>query len=160
MTTVLLWILIYILFGVSLVGVVLPVVPDTIPLWGGILLYRFILSPAPLPLMFWIGMVVLSGVIILADYLTGAIFVKRYGGSRLAVIAAIIGIIIGISLLGPVGIIIGPFVTVYIVGLIEKKSSEKALKVAFGTIVGFFSSAVVKLLLQSLMLIWFFLVVY
>lgn len=160
MPETLLWVFIYILFGISLVGVVVPVVPDTIPLWGGILLYRFFLATTSLPVTFWIGMVVLSIVIIIADYLTSAVFVKKYGGSKLAMIAAILGMIIGIFFLGPVGIIIGPFVTVYIVGLIEKKSSEKALKTAFGTIIGFFGSAVVKLLLQTVMLVWFFVVVY
>lgn len=153
------WILIIALFSVSIVGIFLPILPDTILLWGGFLLYQFFLAEpgAGLPASFWWGMAVLSVLLYGADLLTNMYFVKKYGGSRLSSLGAVAGIILGIFIFPPIGMIVLPFLFVIAIEvLVQKQSIEKAMKVGFGSLIGFLGSAVMKLALQIVMIIWFF----
>jgi len=124
----LLWILISLLFIFSLIGVVIPFIPDTILLWVGFVIYQFILSTTNLPLSFWSGMVILTVLIISSDFMANAYFVKKHGGSNFAMAGAVAGLILGTIFLGPLGIIIGPFLIVFLIAIIEKKNSNDAFK--------------------------------
>lgn len=157
---VILWCIIVAFFLLSIAGIFLPVLPDTILLWAGFLLYQFAVAEpgAGLPASFWWGMAVLSVFLYGADLLTNMYFVKKYGGSRLSSVGSIAGIILGIFFFPPLGMIILPFV--FVIGIemiVQKQSFEKALKVGFGSLVAFLGSAVVKVILQLVMIIWFFL---
>ncbi|MFP3391203.1 DUF456 domain-containing protein [Brevibacillus sp. SIMBA_040] len=156
---IVLWIIVIALFVLSIAGIFLPVLPDTILLWGGFLLYHFFIADpgAGLPASFWWGMAVLSVLLYGADLLTNMFFVKKYGGSKWSSMAAVVGIILGIFLFPPFGMLIMPFVLVVLVELlIQKQSVEKAIRAGFGSLIGFLGSAVVKVVLQVAMIIWFF----
>lgn len=158
---ILLWIVIVALFILSIVGIFMPVLPDTLLLWGGFLLYHFFLtSPGEgLPASFWWGMVALSILMYGADLLTNMYFVKRYGGSKWSSFAAVVGIILGLFVFPPFGILIMPFILVVIVELLQNQPFERALKAGLGSLIGFLSSAVVKVVIQIAMIIWFFLAI-
>ncbi|BAH44286.1 MULTISPECIES: DUF456 domain-containing protein [Brevibacillus] len=154
-----LWVVVVLLFLLSIAGIFLPVLPDTILLWGGFLLYHFFIADpgAGLPASFWWGMVVLSILLYGADLLTNMYFVKKYGGSKWSSIAAAAGIILGIFVFPPFGMLILPFVFVVLVELmVQKQSMERAVKAGVGSLIGFLGSAVVKVILQVTMIIWFF----
>ncbi|NRR22787.1 DUF456 domain-containing protein [Brevibacillus sp. MS2.2] len=154
-----LWVVVVLLFLLSIAGIFLPVLPDTILLWAGFLLYHFFIADpgAGLPASFWWGMVVLSILLYGADLLTNMYFVKRYGGSKWSSIAAAVGIILGIFVFPPFGMLILPFVFVVLVELmVQKQSMERAVKAGVGSLIGFLGSAVVKVILQVSMIIWFF----
>jgi len=158
---ILLWIVIVALFILSIVGIFMPVLPDTLLLWGGFLLYHFVLA-APgegLHASFWWGMVALSILMYGADLLTNMYFVKRYGGSKWSSFAAVVGIILGLFIFPPFGILIMPFVLVVIVELLQQQPFDRALKAGFGSLIGFLSSAVVKVVIQIAMITWFFLAI-
>lgn len=154
-----LWVVVVLLFLLSIAGIFLPVLPDTILLWAGFLLYHFFIADpgAGLPASFWWGMVVLSILLYGADLLTNMYFVKKYGGSKWSSIAAAAGIILGIFVFPPFGMLILPFVFVVLVELmVQKQSMERAVKAGVGSLIGFLGSAVVKVILQVTMIIWFF----
>ncbi|MGG4446910.1 DUF456 family protein [Brevibacillus sp. HB1.2] len=154
-----LWVVVVLLFLLSIAGIFLPVLPDTILLWAGFLLYHFFIADpgAGLPASFWWGMVVLSILLYGADLLTNMYFVKRYGGSKWSSVAAAVGIILGIFVFPPFGMLILPFVFVVLVELmVQKQSMERAVKAGVGSLIGFLGSAVVKVILQVTMIIWFF----
>ncbi|NQF16437.1 DUF456 domain-containing protein [Brevibacillus sp. HB1.3] len=156
---ILLWVVVVLLFLLSIAGIFLPVLPDTILLWAGFLLYHFFIADpgAGLPTSFWWGMVVLSILLYGADLLTNMYFVKKYGGSKWSSIAAAAGIILGIFVFPPFGMLILPFVFVVLVELmVQKQSMERAVKAGVGSLIGFLGSAVVKVILQVTMIIWFF----
>jgi len=156
---IVLWILIVSLFGLSIAGIFLPVIPDTILLWGGFLLYHFFLAEpgAGLPPSFWWGMAVLSILLYGAELLTNVYFVKKYGGSKWSSLAAVAGIILGIFVFPPFGMLILPFLFVVLVEtLVQQQPLEKAVKAGFGSLVAFLGSAVMKVVLQVVMIIWFF----
>ncbi|MFW6282328.1 MAG: DUF456 domain-containing protein [bacterium] len=153
---IILWIFIILLFLFSIIGVIIPFIPDTIPLWGGILL-GFLLEPAPvLPTSFWIGMILLSLFILVSDYITSVFVVKKYGGSRLAILGSVAGLLIGPFIFGPPGIILGPLIVVFVIGLLEDKGSwQLSSKRALAVVAGIFSSYFIKICLQLVMIFWF-----
>lgn len=104
-------------------------------------------------------MIILTALILVSDFLTNAYFVKKYGGSKLAMIGAVAGLIIGIIFLGPIGILVGPFIFVFVITLLEKKKGQRAFKIGIATILAIFSSTVVKIVLQVIMIVWFLIVV-
>lgn len=157
---IILWVIIVALFALSIAGIFLPVIPDTILLWAGFLLYHFFVADpgAGLPASFWWGMGGLSILLYGADLLTNMYFVKRYGGSKWSSFAAAAGIVLGIFVIPPIGMIVLPFLFVVLVELlVQKQSMERAVRAGFGSLVGFLGSAVVKVVLQLVMIIWFFL---
>ncbi|GEB33735.1 membrane protein [Brevibacillus parabrevis] len=157
---ILLWIVVLVLFALSIAGIFLPVLPDTILLWAGFLLYHFFIADpgAGLPASFWWGMVVFSILLYGADLLTNMYFVKKYGGSKWSSVAAAAGIFLGIFVFPPFGMIVLPFVFVVLVELlVQNQPFERAVKAGFGSLIGFLGSAVVKVVLQVTMIIWFFL---
>ncbi|GAB7388654.1 DUF456 domain-containing protein [Bacillaceae bacterium] len=153
---IVLWSLVILLFLVSLAGVVVPFIPDTLPLWAGFLLYQFTLAQEGLPASFWWAMGIVTVMIIGADLLTNLVFVKKYGGSRWSLAAAAAGLFFAPFFLGPLGILVGPFLCVCAVEWLQHRNGGRALKVAWGTLVALCSSTVAKLALQALMIAWFF----
>ncbi len=153
------WTLIILLFVFSIIGVIVPFIPDTILLWAGFLIYHFLGMGTGLPVSFWAAMVILTLLILSADFLMNAYFVKKYGGSKLAIIGAAVGLIMGTILLGPIGIVIGPFVLAFAIAFLEKKESNQAFKIGLATTFAVFSSAGAKIILQIVMIIWFFIAV-
>ena len=71
--------------------------------------------------------------------------VKKFGGTKKAVNGSIIGLIIGIFLFPPFGIIIGPFLGAFIGAKMDNPDVNKALKIALGAFAGFILGTLVKL---------------
>ncbi|MFW6022460.1 MAG: DUF456 domain-containing protein [Halanaerobiaceae bacterium] len=154
------WVFIYLFFILSIAGVILPVIPDTLLLWIGIFLYKFVLSGDALTSTYWLFLVVVTLIILSSDFMTNSIVLKKYGGSRLAILAAVVGLIVGMVFLGPIGVIVGPFILVYLVVFMQTKDSKKSFRLGFVTIIAFFSSAFLKILLQLIMILWFVILIY
>ena len=157
---VLIWIIIILLFIASLVGVVVPVLPDTILLWAAFLLSRIWGNFPAFPLSFWVGMIFITLFILGSDFISNAVFTKKYGASRWGIIGALAGIILGMIFLGPIGIILGPFILVFIITYLENQDQAQAFRSAWGTVLAFFSSIAVKFTLQLVMIVWFLIIVF
>lgn len=157
---VLAMILALIFFIVGLAGSILPIIPGAILMWVGMLIYGLMTDFATLGLAFFIGQALAVALAYIIDYLSGAYGAKRYGGSRYAIYGSIIGAIVGLILMGPAGIIFGPFLGAIIGELINQKPLETAFKTGVGTLIGLLSGTVIKLAIQIIMIIWFFWAVY
>lgn len=133
--------LLFILLGI--IGSFLPVLPGPLTSWIGLLIihltttipinYKFLSITLGVAIFIW-----------LIDYIIPAIGTKKFGGTRYGVFGTIIGLLIGIFFMGPFGIIIGPFIGAYLGELIGNKNSNKALKAAFGSFIGFLTSTFIK----------------
>ncbi|MBO2532990.1 hypothetical protein SAMN04488025_11752 [Planifilum fulgidum] len=152
---VLWWILVVILFVAGFAGLLIPVLPDAPLLFVGFLVYHFLIDSDALNWPFWVAAVIVMAVAFLVDYVASGVAARTYGGSRLSVLAAVAGAIIFPFILGPVGILVGPLVAVVIVELIQRKSWQEALRVGWGTLVGFLGGLFFKGLLMFGILIWF-----
>lgn len=149
------WIVVAVLFLLAYLGLILPVLPDAPLILAGFAVYHFFIDDTQLKLGFWITAIIVVLLMFLVDYLASGVAVKKYGGTSWSIVAAIIGIIIFPIFMGPIGIIVGPFVLVFLLEWMLKKSWKEALKVGYSTLVGFFGGIVVKFMIMTAMVVWF-----
>jgi hypothetical protein len=85
------------------------------------------------------------------DYIIPALGTKKFGGSKYGIIGTTVGLLIGLIFLGPFGIIIGPFIGAFTGELIhDNENSNRALKAAFGSFIGFLFSTGLKFIVSSI----------
>ena len=89
---------------------------------------------------------VIALIIVVLDYVIPAVGTKRFGGSRAGAIGTTIGLIVGLIAPIPFGILLGPFLGAFIGEVaFNKTDSDRALKAAFGSFLGFLASTFMKL---------------
>lgn len=91
----------------GVVGCVLPVIPGPPLAWLGLLLIKL----TSLSQTLWTTILVLgiaTAVVTIIDYMLPSWITKNMGGSRYGAWGAVLGLVVGLFLLGPIGVIIGP----------------------------------------------------
>lgn len=132
----------------GILGSFLPVLPGPFTSWIGLLILHFT-DAIPQNWMFLGVTLAISIVVWILDYIVPALGTKRFGGTKYGMIGSSIGLIIGIIFMGPLGIIIGPFVGAFLGELIKDSSeSSKALKAAFGSFIGFLAGTFLKFIVS------------
>ncbi|KKB33862.1 DUF456 domain-containing protein [Bacillus thermotolerans] len=149
------WIIIAALFVTSFAGLIFPIIPSVLLVWGGFLIYQFGVQSGDLSVIFWLAMVVFTVLIIVADILANSYFVKRYGGSKWGERIAAVAVIVGSFVYPPFGILIVPFAAVFVTEMLIQKDAKKALLVSFATFIGFLSGTFAKFIIQVIMIGWF-----
>jgi len=143
-----------ILVIIGIVGSILPIIPGPPIAFIGMLIAHFS-SEQPFSiemLLLFGGFAVASSIIdnVLPIYAT-----KKFNGSKRGVWGSAIGLLIGLFL-SPVGIIIGPILGAYLYEIIDGKSTNDAIRPAFGSFIGFLSSIFLRLSL-SFVIAYFYL---
>ncbi|MFZ3588165.1 DUF456 domain-containing protein [Bacillus sp. DJP31] len=157
---ILYWIFVIILFIGAFIGLVYPIIPSMLLLLLGFIVYGFLFSFEELSVWFWIIQGLFVALLLLADYLGNLIGVKKFGGSKAAAWGSTIGLLVGPFVIPFAGIILGPFIGAIAAEiLVEKKDFKQAVKVGIGSVIGFLSSTIVKLIIQIIMIIYFFIVI-
>ncbi|WP_042459388.1 DUF456 domain-containing protein [Neobacillus dielmonensis] len=152
MVNVLLWVVVIACFIFSFVGLVYPIIPSVLVIWAGVLVYQFGIDSNELSWVTWTMLVLLTVLLFLADYLANLHFVDKAGGSKWGMRAATIGLIVGSFVIPPFGVIIVPFVLVFLIEWLQKKPFQEALKVAFATLIAFLSGTLAKAVIQLIMI--------
>jgi len=155
--SLLLWILGVILTVSGLAGMLLPFIPGAPFLFLGLFFgawaedFRYVGIGTLLVLA---GMAALT---YLVEFAASILGVKKFGGSRRAMLGAALGGIVGIFL-GVPGILLGPFVGAVIGELSQQRSLDQASRAGFGTVVGLALGVAGKLAIGIAMLGLFLLV--
>ncbi|WP_068500674.1 DUF456 domain-containing protein [Paenibacillus kribbensis] len=149
------WIVIVVLFIVGMAGAVYPVLPGALAIYFAFFVYGWFFSFASYNALFWIIQTLIVVALFVADYAVNAWGVKRFGGSRLSATLSTVGIIIGPFVIPAFGLILGPFIGAVLGELIGKAPLDRAIKVGFGSVLGLFTSTVMKVILQLAMIIVF-----
>lgn len=149
------WIIIVVLFVVGMAGAVYPVLPGALAIYAAFFVYGFMISFEPFGFWFWFIQTTIVAVLMIADYLVSALGVKKFGGTKASVIGSTIGLLVGPFVIPVAGLIIGPFAGAVIGELIVGTEPRQAVKAGVGALVGFFSSLIVKVILQLLMIVLF-----
>src|SRR5690606_32501132 len=116
------WVLIVVSFIAAFAGMIFPIIPSVLMLWIGFLINQFLLTDVNIGWGFWIAMSIWTVILIFADIIANSYFVKKYGGSKAGEGVAAIGVIVGSFIIPPFGIVIVPFIAVFITELIIKKT--------------------------------------
>jgi len=120
---------------IDMSGLLLPIIPGAPILFLGLLFgawaenFRYI---GVWTLLLLAGMAALTYVVEFAASILG---VKKFGGSRQAMVGAALGGVVGLFL-GIPGVLLGPFVGAVIGELTLQRSLDQASRAGFGTVVG------------------------
>ncbi|MBT2214767.1 DUF456 family protein [Virgibacillus dakarensis] len=159
MIDILIWIVIIALFILSFTGIIFPIIPSPLVIWVGFLLYHFVIDASELTTTFWLAMAILTIVLIGSDIIANSYFVKKYGGSKWGERGAAIAVIIGSFVIPPFGIIVLPFIVVFVIEMMQQRTANEAIRASFGSLIGFLGGAVAKVIIQLIMIVWFIIVV-
>ena len=157
MTTTLWWTLTVALMLIGLVGTVVPLLPGTTIILAAAIVHHLALGEAH-SVGWWTigGLVVLTVLSFVVDFVSGAIGAKKFGASRWGAIGGIVGAIVGIFF-GLPGIFLGPLIGVLAGELLGGKGLLPAGKSTWGTLLGTTAGMVCKLAIGALMIAWFLL---
>lgn len=144
---------IFIISGI--IGCILPVIPGPPLSYIGLLLLHFT-EKFQFSSKFLVIWAVVTAVVYALDFLIPAWGTKKFGGSKRGVWGSIIGLVIGLFLFPPFGIIIGPFLGAVIGEMTAGKESGVALKSGFGSFIGFLTGTLLKLITSGMMTWYFF----
>lgn len=153
--TVVLWVLIILAFILAFVGLIKPIIPSLLMLWVGFLIYKIGFHDGRLSWVFYVAVTIFTIFILIADFVMNKYFVSRFGGTKIGEYIALIGVIVGCFVFPPFGIIIVPFVAVFIVELIQGFDIVHAFKVSFGSVIAFLASSVAQEIITFIMVVWF-----
>ncbi|WP_096438566.1 DUF456 domain-containing protein [Alteribacter populi] len=149
----LIWVVIVVFFLLSFVGLVYPVIPGILMIWLGFLTYNFLIES--LGFWAWGSLLVLTIFVFVADFIANFYFVQKSGGSKWGGRMAVIGIVIGAFVLPPFGVILVPFVLVFLTEYLQSQNIKLAIKIGTGTIFAFLSSTFAKLIIQLIIIVIF-----
>lgn len=136
----------FVLLGI--VGSFLPVLPGPLTGWVGLFLLHQS-DRIPQDNTFLLTSFAIALLVFLIDYVIPALGTKKFGGSKKGIIGSTIGLIIGLLFLGPLGIIVGPFLGAYSGELLNKTEQKQALKAALGSLIGFLTGVFLKFAVAS-----------
>ncbi|WP_079510327.1 DUF456 domain-containing protein [Mesobacillus jeotgali] len=154
------WTIIGILFAGAFASLFIPILPGVLLMLGGFILYGVFYSFEPFNWLFWSIQGMFVALLFGADYIANIIGVKKYGGSKAGIWGSTAGLIVGPFIIPIVGILIGPFIGAALAELlVNKKNLNDAIKIGFGSVVGFVSSVVTKAIIMVIMLISFFMII-
>lgn len=144
-----------VLLFVGLIGTVVPVIPGPPIAWAGLLAAHFSVY-SNLEVWILIATGIAAVFVTVLDNLFPSLMTKRAGGSKAATVGCTVGLIIAFFL-GPIFILITPFLGAYIGELIHDSSDAgRALKAAFGAFKGFLLGTGIKII-TVMCFIWIFL---
>jgi uncharacterized protein YqgC (DUF456 family) len=151
MTQTLLWILSCALIALGLAGIVLPALPGTILVLGGIVLGAWI---DDFTRVGWVAITAVAVLAVLAwlmDYVAALLGAKRAGASRQAIIGAAIGTVAGVFM-GLVGVLFMPLVGAAIGEFLARRNHGMALRVGIATWLGLIAGMLAKFVLAFMMI--------
>jgi len=148
------WVLAVLLIVAGVVGTVLPGVPGVLLVFGGMLLVAWIDGFARIG---WVTLTILAGLALLsllADLVGGVLGAKRAGASRLALLGAAIGSVVGLFY-GLAGILIAPFFGAAAGELMNRSRLAQAARVGVAAGIGVALTLVARVIIVLAMLIVF-----
>ena len=150
MEITLLWVLCAALIVLGLAGTVLPVVPGTVLVWGGVVLGAWIDDFTRVGTT---TVVVVSVLAVLAwglDYVAGLMGAQKAGASKEALLGAALGTVAGLFM-GLVGVLFMPLVGAAVGEYLARKDQARAVKVGVSTWIGIMVGLIAKVVLAFIM---------
>ncbi|MGA9342153.1 MAG: DUF456 domain-containing protein [Rhodanobacteraceae bacterium] len=148
---ILLYVIAALLIVVGFLGTILPLLPGTPLVFIGMLLAAWVDHFRHVGTFTLIVLGILTVLALAVDFIAGVLGAKRVGASRLALLGATVGTLVGFFF-GLPGLLLGPFAGALIGELCAGGGVRKATDVGVGAWLGFVFGAVVKLALTFTML--------
>jgi len=142
-----------ILMVLGIIGCLVPVLPGPpLSFLGLILLHVTRFGHFPKNTLMILAAIAV--IVTILDYIVPVWGTKKLGGSKYGIRGATVGLIIGFFL-GPIGIVLGPFIGAFVGEMIFKDDLNYAFKAGFGSLLGFLTSIGLKLAASFVMTFYF-----
>jgi len=108
------------------------------------------------PTIVWLG--VATVIVTILDYVTPVVGARRYGASRAGVWGSVIGMVVGLLGLlpvGPLGMLVGAFLGAWVGEVLVGKEGFAALKAAWGVFMGTVVGIVLKVAVSLAIAVYF-----
>lgn len=157
--SIVLWLLVIACFILSFVALIRPIIPGIPILWVGILIYHFGINQSELVTSFWVILVIFTAFIFIVDIAANKYFLGKYGSTKWGERIGMLAVIVGSFVIPPFGLIIVPFLAVFLTEKAQGKDMIQSGKVAWATVLSFLTSSLAKALLQVMVIVLFILYV-
>lgn len=150
---IILWIIVIALFLIGLVGTILPALPGTPLIFAGTLVYGIWtgFEEVTFPVLAVLGGIAIGA--LLLEYAAEAYGAKRFGATKYGIWGAIIGGIVGFVALSIPGLLVGLFLGAVIPEmLLSGRSLNGALRIGWGSLLGFLGGTLMKFVLGLVMI--------
>ncbi len=144
-----------ILIIIGTLGSVLPFLPGLPVAWLGLLIYAWATDFTTVTIWGLIVFAILTALTVMVDVLAPAIATRGRKASKMGTVGAVIGGLLGIFVLGPIGILLGPFIGAFIGEMMNNTKTQHAFRVAIASMFGLVISSVFKLIIGTSMFIYF-----
>lgn len=153
--TVLWWSLTLICMVLGLAGTVVPLLPGTTIIFAAAVLHRVMLGEAH-SVGWWTlgGLLVLTILSYVLDFMGGAIGAKKFGATRWGAIGGLVGSIVGMFFF-PWGLLVGPLAGVLAGELIGGQELLPAGRSTWGSFLGTTAGMIAKVGIGAVMICWF-----
>ncbi len=145
-----LWILSAALIVLGLAGTVLPVLPGTVLVWGGIVLGAWIDDFTRVGMTTVVVVTLLAVLAWALEYVAGLLGARKAGASKLALLGAAAGTVLGLFM-GLVGVLFMPLVGATVGEYLAQQNQAHAVKVGLATWVGIMVGLIAKVVLAFIM---------
>ena len=135
----------------GIIGSFLPVLPGPLTGWFGILIL-YLTPNISVSISTLIITLIVAILIWVLDYFIPAIGTKKFGGTRAGMIGTTIVLVLGLISPIPGGLILGLFIGALVGELLNNADIKTAMKAAFGSLIGFFTSSILKLVVSLIFL--------
>lgn len=139
---------------VGFIGCALPILPGPPISFLAVLLLNWTERVSFTDDLLWTLALVTAAVTVL-DYLVPIYGTKKFGGTKKGVWGSTIGLILGLFFFPPFGIIIGPLLGAFLGELSAGQDSNKALRSAMGSFLGFLTGTLLKFIACFVMAYYF-----
>ena len=138
------------LIVLGLAGTVLPLLPGTLLVWGGIVLGAWIDDFTRVGTTTVVVVSVLAVLAWALDYVAGLMGARKAGASKQALVGAAVGTVAGLFM-GLVGVLFMPLVGAAIGEYLAQKDQTRAVKVGVATWLGIMVGLIAKVVLAFMM---------
>ena len=135
----------------GIIGSFSPIIPGPITSWFGLLVIHFS-KLIPFDNQFLIITFLIAALIFALDFIIPILGLKKLGGSKKGLIGSTIGLLLGLFLAGPFGLLIGSFFGAISGEYVNNNSLKKSIKPAMGTFIGMAVGTTIKFLISTIFL--------
>lgn len=145
---------------VGIAGTIIPFLPGIPMVFVGIAIYGWYEGFQLISAQYLCIMAVLAVLSLFVDYASTYLGAKHFGSSKKGMYGAILGTFLGLFILPPAGILIGPWIGAVLGEYIDNSDWKKSFNAGIGTIIGLFSGMLFQLILAILMFISFLIIIF
>ena len=140
---------------VGFIGCILPILPGPALSYIALILISIVRDWEAFSPLFLIVMAVITAVVTILDYFLPIITSKKKGASKAGIWGSIIGMIVGIFVLPPFGMLIFTFLGAVAGELIFSKDKKNALRAGWGVFLGTMLAIILKLAVSGTIFYFF-----